>query len=1074
MRLQGLALLAAAASLLHGADPADFFEKQVRPVLAERCYACHGPDRQASSLRVDSRDALLKGGARGPAIVPGDPGLSLLARAVRHDGLKMPQGASKLEDAQIAAIETWIREGAPWPARGGVAESKYDRIRREHWAFQPVKPPAPSATIDGAVRRALVAAHLEPAPRASREVLIRRLSFVLTGLPPTPLEVSLFVRDSSPGAYERLVDRLLASPHFGEHWARHWMDVMRFAETYGNDWNYENKGAWLYRDYLIRAFNNDVPYDQLVREHLAGDLLAKPRIDVAGNVNESVLGTASFRMGEIGHDDCIRFRQIRTDVVDNQIDTVGKAFQGLTISCARCHDHKLDPIPTSDYYGMYGVLTSSRMVMRNADTPEINASAKRRLRELKPQIQKEVARLWLEETPLTARYLTAAYRAWKGEAPGAENPPIARVEAWLKQLEKNNAPMEDPLYPMRQALDFDKVRESYVAESQKRAAFNRENFRPFGDPARDGFGGWNADGNVAADGPSAAGDFAIAPTGPTALTAVFAAGLYTNTLSQRLNGALRSPYAPKDRKFVSLLVSGGELAAWRTVLDNCMLSEDYTTLNSDAPKWIKIPNRTDQKALPFYVELVTKWDNPRIPDRPGRLKATQAQIDSADSWFGIERAVMHDVDETPRDELSHMARLFAQTVASTPEAFAKRYAEVAERAIRAWAEGKATNDDARWIEWLVSNRLISNTADASPKLRDLIEEYRFAESRLKTARTFNGMADFDPGYNFPILPYGDAENPGRTVPRGFLQLISGGGEGIAAFGSGRLELAEMIASPANPLTARVMANRVWQNLLGRGIVATADNFGTYGEAPSNQELLDLLATKFVEQGWSVKKLIRMVALSETFQAANASSDAARTADPLDRLFSHYPVHRLEGESIRDAMLAVSGRLDRTMYGPSIQPHREQPKDYRKLFQGPLDGDGRRSIYVKVTRHEGSRFLETFDFPNPNVTRGNRDSTNVPPQALALLNDPFVLDQAAVWADRLILEGAPVETRIERMFHEALGRAPAENERARFLSLEKELASLHKVADPAKVASNRDVWKDMAHAVFNLKEFIYVQ
>ena len=212
-------------------------------------------------------------------------------------------------------------------------------------------------------------AGLKPAEPADRQTLIRRLSFVLTGLPPTPLEVDLFVRDESPDAYPRLVDRLLASPHFGEHWARHWMDVMRFAETFGNDWNYEIKGAWLYRDYLIRAFNQDVPYDQLIREHLAGDLLEKPRINAQEGINESVIGTSFLRLGELGHDDCIRFRQIRTDVVDNQIDTLGKAFQGLTVACARCHDHKLDPIPTSDYYALYGVLTSSRMVMRNADTP---------------------------------------------------------------------------------------------------------------------------------------------------------------------------------------------------------------------------------------------------------------------------------------------------------------------------------------------------------------------------------------------------------------------------------------------------------------------------------------------------------------------------------------------------------------------------------------------------------------------------------------------------------------------------------------------------------------------------------
>ena len=336
------------------------------------------------------------------------------------------------------------------------------------------------------------------------------------------------------------------------------------------------------------------------------------------------------------------------------------------------------------------------------------------------------------------------------------------------------------------------------------------------------------------------------------------------------------------------------------------------------------------------------------------------------------------------------------------------------------------------------------------------------------------MADLDPGYNFPVLPAGDATHPGKPVPRGFLQLITGTPDGFKVFGSGRREIAELIASPTNPLTARVMVNRIWLHVFGRGIVPTADNFGVYGERPSHPELLDYLATRFMREGWSIKKQIRFLVLSQTFQQSSQPSAESLTIDPQDRLLSHYPVRRLEGESIRDAILAVSGRLDPTMYGPSLQPYREEPKDYRKLHQGPLDGNGRRSIYLKVTRHEGSRFLETFDFPNPTVTRGNRDTTNVPSQALALLNDPFVINQAGFWADRLIESRAPtVEARLDSMFRTALGRLPDEAERARFTSLAKELAGLHKTA-PDQILENREVWKDMAHAIFNLKEFIYLR
>jgi hypothetical protein len=859
------------------------------------------------------------------------------------------------------------------------------------------------------------------------------------------------------------------------------MDVMRFAETFGNDWNYELLGAWHYRDYLIRAFNQDVPYDQLIREHLAGDLLAKPRINRDEGINESEIGTAFFRLGEQGHDDCVRFRQIRTDVVDNQIDTLGKAFQGLTIACARCHDHKLDPIPTSDYYALYGVLTSSRMVTRTEDLPEDYAGIKQRLGAEKPAIRSELARLWMREAAGMPRYLAAADRAWRGLAPLPEDVTdlsLERLQAWVSLLEASKPAMEDPLYPwIRSAKsglgqEWPRLSAEYAAEMRSRAAFNLEHFRAFGDFRMGGFGGWYADGGALTGGASPSGEFAIANSGTAAVTGVFPAGLYTHALSERLNAALRSPLVPKDKKFVSLLAMGGKLGARRTILDNCMLSEDYQTFERDSLAWIKIPNRDDQPTLPFYVELVTKQDNPRIPDRPGRLKAPPEQLASPYSYFGIARAVLHDIDETPKDELTHMRRLFAGEPPASLAALAERYATTIRQAQAAWADGKATDDDARWVGWLVEKGLVTNSMDLSPALRGMLDRYRAAEMQIGPAKVFQGMADLDRGYDFPVLIGGDAARPGNPAPRGFLRLIDPRGS-VEAFGSGRLEVAALIARSANPLTARVMVNRIWEHLFGRGIVATADNFGVYGDPPSHPELLDYLAARFVREGWSIKKQVREIVLSRTFQQASSPAPVA-AVDPLNRLLSHYPVRRLEAESVRDSILRVSGRLDPTLYGPSIQPRREEPKDYRNLHQGPLDGNGRRSIYLKVTRHEGSRFLETFDFPNPTIARGNRDTSNVPPQALALMNDPFVIDQAGVWADRLLARPAPsIDARLDGMFREALGRLPDVGERERFAGLARELASLHK-AKPDQVLASRDVWKDVAHALFNLKEFIYVR
>src|SRR5262249_32464102 len=327
-------------------------------------------------------------------------------------------------------------------------------------------------------------------------------------------------------------------------------DVMRFAETFGNDWNYEIKGAWLYRDYLIRAFNEDVPYDQLIREHFAGDLLEKPRLNAREGINESILGTSFLRLGELGHDDCIRFRQIRTDVVDNQIDTLGKAFQGLTVACARCHDHKLDPIPTSDYYGLYGVLTSSRMVMRNASLPGAVAATKQRLRQSKPQIREELAGQWMAEAAQIPRYLLAAHRAWKRLPPEQADLmdlSIDRIQAWLTLLGKPNPGMEDPLYPWIQAAgprvgeNWRTLKERVETEAKSRATFNLDHYRPFGNLTQDGFGGWHTDGNALTDGPSASGEFAVASEGDRAITGIFPSGIYTHSISERLNAALRSP-----------------------------------------------------------------------------------------------------------------------------------------------------------------------------------------------------------------------------------------------------------------------------------------------------------------------------------------------------------------------------------------------------------------------------------------------------------------------------------------------------------------------------------------------------
>ncbi len=972
--------------LLSGLQAQDtaFFETKVRPVLARHCYSCHGPEKQFSGLRVDSREALLQGGHRGAALRPGDEA-SLLVRAIRHEGLRMPVGA-KLKESEIADIAKWVREGAPWPAskvaKVESIDDHYRRLAASHWAFQPVK--GDGSKLEGMLQI--------PGDSADRRTLLRRASYVLTGLPPSPEDVERFLTDTSTGAYAAMVERLLASPRFGEQWARHWMDVVRFGETRGYEWNYEILGAWRYRDYLIRAFNADVGYDQLIREHIAGDLLAKPRMNAQEQLNESILGTAFYRLGEAGHDDCVQFRELATDVIDNQIDTLTKAFQGLTVSCARCHNHKLDPILTEDYYALYGILNSSRHVTLTADAPEANAETIRKLRAVKARMKREAVAAWRKADPV---------------------------------LSEKAEQLEDPSYVWAHfTVDgWDALAERYRKEAAERAAFNQANFTPL--PLRD----WHVSGQGLRDGITKAGAFDPSMR-------VVPAGLFTHLDSMRLNGAVRSPLLPAGKKFVSVRAMGGLLGSHRRVVDNCAIGEGNRVLSTTQLTWHKTATQAEKHQLPNYIELITRFDNPRIPDRPGVLKGEQLkQMDDPRSWFGITHAVVHDVDETPREELGHMLRLFGGPAPRTREELLARYRALAQEALDRWERGETTDDDVPWLNLLPA--------------REPVAEYHALEAKLREPRVIEGLADMGEGRDFPVFRGGSPLNPGDPAPRRFLRYLNG--ERVFRDGSGRRELAETIANSANPLTARVMVNRIWHHVFGKALVSSVDNFGTLAEQPEQMELLDALAARFMRDGWSVKRLVRLLVSSPAFRARNGP----------------FAMRRLTAEQLRDSILAAAGTLNDAMYGPSVHPYREKPQDYRRLFAGPLDGDRRRSIYTKVTRMEGARFLETFDYPNPMASRGARDVTNVPAQALTLLNDPFVIAQSEALAKRVVQVDAA--ERWNALFRFGLGRAPNAAERARFEGLSRELASL--LGQPRDSIA---VWAQLAHALFNLKEFLYIQ
>lgn len=1078
----------------------EFFEAKIRPVLAAHCQSCHGSQKALAGLRVDWRVPFRKGGDSGEAFTPGHPDDSLLLRVLDHSepGLAMPKKAARLPDSVVKDFRTWIADGAfdPRDKEPSADESALTEWRaklgerRSWWSLQPLsrpEVPVPKAVgwangpVDRFILSRLEASGLAPSPRADRERLARRLSFVLTGLPPTADDLRNFLadRDTDAVAYGRLVDRFLASPHFGEKWARHWMDVVRYGDTYGYEWDIPAKGAWRYRDYLIRAFNADVPFDRLVREQIAGDLLPEPRIHADDQINESLIGPMFFQLGEKRHGDSAEFDGIHQEMLHNKIDAFSKAFQGVTIGCARCHDHKLDAVSQRDYYALAGVFFSPRWVTRTLDTPARNAETIATLRRLKSPLRDALSSVWLEAASLWPSEWLALGSfpfptgAWQkavtaaGAEPAWEHPLRAWIE--IQKVEKRHG---DVLAAWKQmAL-------AYGEEQRTRAASNGKAFWIAADFRTGLPPGWSVDGVGLRDGAVRSGDFTVALDGASAIKSILPAGLFTHAISPRLNGAIRSPYMDQiDGPWLSLLTCGGDFSAERTVVDNAFLSERQTYLDRRDPTCSSYPPLPELSGRRVYREVATKTSNPNFPPRIGLGGAcSDTQIADPRSWFGITRAFTSKEQATPKDELTRFRGLFEGVAPKTSEEVARRYASWFTSSLQRWSKDEATDDDVLLMNWLLDQGLLPNRADAtaSRKLRDLVAEYRRVERALLDPQTVHGMADLDQGLNVRLNVRGDYDQLGPVVPRGYLGVFANSDSPTESHGprSGRLELADQVASTANPLTARVYVNRVWQWVFGTGLVSTPDDFGRLGAMPSHPELLDHLAARFMERGWSTKDLVRHLVRSETFQQGSTASIRAVEVDPANRLLHHYPLRRLEAEDLRDSILAASGRLDRRLFGPPIDPPRSGEDPQKRLVSGPLDGLGRRSIYTKLTIMDPPRFLATFNQPPPKIPSGRRDVTSNPAQALILLNDPFVLGQAKFWADRVV-SGPPTtpgET-LRRMFFEALGRAPRAEELARWNLLVVELARERGVV-PETIPASALIWTDVAHSLFNTKEFIY--
>lgn len=1073
------------------AEDTTFFEAKIRPLLVNHCYECHSvAGKQEGGLLLDSRAGWMAGGDSGPAVVPGKPEESRLITAVRwtDDDLRMPpeKSGGKLSAAQLADLEAWVQQGAidPRTEASVPVRKNWDELVKERtdwWSLKPVQPVTPpevsdaewSSSVDRLLRSRQRAEGVEPAPLAGPETLIRRVTLVLTGLPPTPTETAAFLaayQVDPSGAYAAVVDRLLASPHYGERFARHWLDVVRYSETHGNEWNYDVPYAWRYRDYVIRAFRDDLPYDRFVKEQLAGDLI-EPRWsgETPATFNDSAIGTAFYRCGEANHDSCVQFSIIGYDIVDNQLDTLTKTFQATTVACARCHDHKVDAISARDYHALLSTLRSSRSVQRTLDHPEVNRDAITTLRQSKAAIRAELANVWRADSQaIDAAKLQALGTAMKDQAATIDSPlrPWAPTDATA------------PPFAERWAALATEQAKTLVDRSE----FNRTQFTTLAD-FRSGIPeGWHHDGMGLHDGTVTTGDFVVAHEGDAAIKATLPTGLFTFAVSDRLNGALRSPTLRRSHAKISFEVIGGRFSLTRLVFNNCQLNYNHQhSIHHDDWSWVTIdfPEKTD--GLHPFAELLTFWDNPKFPDPLGTLgKDTENQRSPFDehaknprTWWGLRRVVLHDGGETPRPEVSHLSRLYLGPAPATIEEAAVRYAKISIEVVAAFAAGRATDDDMRWLGWLVKVGLLSNRNAATPVLAQQIAAYRDIEGKLALPMTMPGLADEGDAIAQPLLPRGDHTKPGELVPAGYVQVLTPETFPATTTGSGRRELAELIARADNPLTSRVMANRVWQWTFGRGLVATPDDFGHLGEQPSHPELLDYLAGEFVKDGWSVKQLVRSLVLSRAFRASSAPSESARQRDPENVFLAHYTARRGEAEVIRDSLLAVSGRLDAKLFGPSVHPYREKADPDKRLFTGPLDGNGRRSIYLKFQLMEAPDFLSAFNLPGGKVTQGRREASNTPAQTLALLNDPFVIAMADHWAGQLIADGRTLMSdRCEAMFRAALGRTPTTPERARFEATVRAIASDLGVSETDMLTS-RPVWKDAGHLLFNLNEFLFV-
>ena len=1245
------------------------FERRVRPILAEHCVECHSGDKPKGDLRLDSVEGILGGAAGEPIFEAGDLDASLVVEALRYEDVftAMPP-SGKLEGDDIAAVERWIELGAHLPK-----ELSFDDGELRAWCFTPPAdasaPPGGGDPVDGFLRQALAERGVEPSAAATPRAWLRRVTFDLTGLPPTPEELAAFLADGAPGARERVVDRLLASPAFGERWARRWLDLVRYAETKAHEFDYPIPNAYRYRDYVIRAFNADVPYDRFVTEFIAGDLVEPPRLDPTGTWDESILGTGAWQLGEEVHSP-VEPRGDQTDRIANQVEVLSKSVMALGAACARCHDHKFDPISAEDYHALAGFALSTAPRQVRYESNDRNLALAARLD------------AWSAASQEHAR--AAAARALEAQVDG-----LAEVLA-AAAAPSDAAPYSDEATAALDAL--------FAERGDPRPCVVLEDFEGE-DLAACSLGPWTVTGEAFLDHPIRRGDIhgsqpTFHPRGRGAINS-YAGHPDAEGSADVYLGTLTSAPFTVVRRYLHFLVNGGDGETTRVELIDAATEEVLLTTSGERSNTLSHA-RFDLEALQgrrlrirFVDEHEGGWgqiggDHFVLSDEPGAEALDRAlpvphlarlvrdhggaELDRVLGWMDALAAAsegspadrwrrwLERVEGAPaeagrgvRPLVDYSALEGARWITNGPgfgtgpleqgdvvldrEGESVRVAAVAARHGAAhhptWADlrvvdsSTSRNTSLNWVQAgrtlvspefdlehgrvahlvrgegrmlmpIASHKLVQGplhagstrsfdtggqwqwfiqdvpsgaglsahleltaTGDGPCEIAATVEvardgalptptslawvedraldeleddtagaRARFVEQRLLDAAellrsggiagrsltdgerefllalaefvltevpaardaasaelaplapTLTGLLDervlesrLAPaaleleGRDERVLDRGSWRTPGAPAPRRLPAELRSDDAPLAvdSGGSGRLAFAEALLASESAIAQRVWVNRAWHALFGRGIVETTDDFGAMGARPTHPELLDRLALDFAADGWSTKRLLRRLVLTDAYGRSTVPTASAAELDPTNELLGHMRVRRLEAEEVRDTLLAASGELDREAYGAPVPIHLTpfMTGRGRPGRSGPMDGDRRRSIYIEVRRNFPHPLLTVFDQPTPSTCHGRRTSANVPAQALAMLNDPFVEERAVAMAGSV--DRAEPGAALEQLWLRALGRRPSGDELA--------LALAHVDGAPA---DDLEPWVDVAHTLFNTKDFLFLE